>query len=199
MQETGPVTELGMRDRKKARTREAIRTAALDLFEEQGFEHTTVDQICRRADVAHRTFFRYYATKEALLFGGAFGQVILDAFAEAPADLGLWEAFGHALTVSDGRLEELAEHTARRRRLRRGLLEVRSVHDCALILVDTFGRRASLIAAERLGSDPHADLRPWALGAMLSGMIQRHIMVDSETGLLDEWAEAYREVLRPGR
>ncbi|MGY3684721.1 TetR family transcriptional regulator [Streptomyces sp. TE33382] len=199
MQDTGPLTELGMRDRKKARTREAIRTAALDLFEEQGFEHTTVDQICRRADVAHRTFFRYYATKEALLFGRAFGQVILDAFAEAPADLGLWEALSHAMAVSDGRLEESAEHTARRRRLRRDLLEVRSVRDYALILVDTFGRQASLIAAERIGADPQTDLRPWALGAMLGGMLQRHLLVDSETGRLTAWAEAYREVLRPGR
>ncbi|MFE7243969.1 TetR family transcriptional regulator [Streptomyces sp. NPDC057580] len=199
MQETDPVAEPGMRDRKKARTRETIRTAALDLFEEQGFERTTVDQICRRADVAHRTFFRYYATKEALLYGYDFGQVILGAFAKAPADLGLWDAFGHAVTITDGRLEEPADHTTRRRRLRRRFLEIRSVRDYTLILIDDFGQQAAAIAGERLGVEPHTDLRPLALGAMLTGMIRRHVMSDSETALPTTWSEAYREVLRSGR
>ncbi|MEU6018837.1 TetR family transcriptional regulator [Streptomyces sp. NPDC047515] len=201
MQEQGPdgVAEMRLRDRKKARTREMIRTAAFDLFEEQGFERTTVDQICRRADIAHRTFFRYYPAKEALLFGWDFGQVILDAFAAAPAGLGLWEALGHALTVTDGRLEEPAEHTARRRRLRRTFLDVRSVHDYALILIDTFGQRAADIAGERLGVDPHSDLRPFALGAMLGGMIRRHVVIGAEPGLLAAWMEAYQGVLPPPR
>ncbi|MGV9264929.1 TetR family transcriptional regulator [Kitasatospora sp. NPDC003701] len=199
-QETDTVAELGMRDRKKARTRETIRTAALDLFEEQGFERTTVDQICRRADVAHRTFFRYYATKEALLFGLDFGRTVLDALAAAPAGLSLWEAFEHALAATDGRMEEAAEHTTRRRTLRREFLEIKSVHDYALILVDTLGRRAAEVAAERLGVDPHTDLRPLAFGAMLAGMIRRHVLIGSEHGGgLSDWADAYQDVLRPTR
>lgn len=196
MQGTDTVAEPGMRDRKKARTRDSIRTAALDLFEEQGFERTTVDQICRRADVAHRTFFRYYPAKEALLFGWDFGQVVLDAFAVAPAELPLWAALDDALAVTGGRLEEPVEHTERRRRLRRGLLDVHSVHNYALVVIDAFIERTITIAAERLGTDPATDLRPAAFGALFGGIVRRHILSSGEDGgLLTDWVRAYRDVL----
>ncbi|MFE7588412.1 TetR family transcriptional regulator [Kitasatospora sp. NPDC002543] len=195
MQGTDTAAEQGMRDRKKARTRDSIRSAALDLFEEQGYERTTVDQICRRADVAHRTFFRYYPAKEALLFGWDFGQAVLDAFAAAPAELPLWAALDQALTVTGGRLEEPVEHTDRRRRLRRGLLDVHSVHNYALVVLDAFTERTVTIAAERLGVDPATDLRPTALGAMFGGMVRRHVLISSESGTLADWVKAYRDVL----
>ena len=57
-----------MRDRKKDATRRAIRVAALDLFEEHGYEPTTVDQISERAEVSPATFFRYFGSKEGVLF-----------------------------------------------------------------------------------------------------------------------------------
>jgi TetR/AcrR family transcriptional regulator, regulator of mycofactocin system len=56
------------RARRTAQTRRAIVEAAHLLFEERGFADTTVDDIAEQADVAPRTFFRYFATKEAVLF-----------------------------------------------------------------------------------------------------------------------------------
>lgn len=59
--------ELSRRERKKDETRERISQAAIQLFEEKGFEATTVDEIAARADVAKGTFFNYFPRKEAVL------------------------------------------------------------------------------------------------------------------------------------
>jgi len=56
------------RERRVMETRRAIIAAARDLFEEHGYAQTTVEQIADAADVAPRTFFRYFPTKESLLF-----------------------------------------------------------------------------------------------------------------------------------
>ncbi|SFG46909.1 transcriptional regulator, TetR family [Novosphingobium sp. CF614] len=64
-----------MRSRKKARTRIAIQDAALDLFAQQGYEATSVDQIAQRADVSPSTFFRYFGTKADIILNDQDSQL----------------------------------------------------------------------------------------------------------------------------
>lgn len=58
---------ISRRERKKIETRQRLMRAALRLFEEQGYDATTVEEITEAADVAKGTFFNYFETKEAIL------------------------------------------------------------------------------------------------------------------------------------
>lgn len=85
---------LSLRERKRQRTRAALIAAAIELFERDGYEETTVAKIAAAADIGTRTFFGYFASKEELLFPRADDRVAaaLDAIrtrrpAERPVDV----------------------------------------------------------------------------------------------------------------
>src|SRR3954451_14497695 len=62
------MSELGLRERKKLRTREAIATVALDLFAKRGYQQTTVAEIAEAAEGSKGTLFAYFPAKEEIVF-----------------------------------------------------------------------------------------------------------------------------------
>jgi AcrR family transcriptional regulator len=77
---------VSLRERKRARTRQALIDAAVELFERDGYEQTTVADIAAAAEIAPRTFFGYFASKEELLFPET--DIRIRAAVEAIADRG---------------------------------------------------------------------------------------------------------------
>lgn len=63
-----PPATSGLRERKRAETRQRLERAALSLFLAHGFEETTIDDIAEAAGISRRSFFHHYASKDELLF-----------------------------------------------------------------------------------------------------------------------------------
>jgi AcrR family transcriptional regulator len=84
---TDAIAQLGLRERKKARTRAAIREHALRLFREQGYAATTVEQIAAAAEVSPSTFFRYFPAKEDVVLQDAMDTRMTEALLRQPAQL----------------------------------------------------------------------------------------------------------------
>lgn len=85
---------MSLRERKRVRTRQALVSAAAELFERDGYEQTTIADVAAAAEIGTRTFFSYFASKEELLFPESDGRVqaAIDAIAtrqpgERPANV----------------------------------------------------------------------------------------------------------------
>ncbi|HXR72134.1 TetR/AcrR family transcriptional regulator [Actinocrinis sp.] len=96
-----------------------LELAALALYLERGFEQTTVAQIAERAGLAERTFFRHYADKREVLFGGSaeLQTRLVTAVAEAPAEAAPIDAVKVGLDVIGGALQGRFEHARKRHRV----------------------------------------------------------------------------------
>jgi AcrR family transcriptional regulator len=93
--------------------------AALDLYGERGFEHTTVAEIAERAGVTERTFFRYFADKREVLFdgGSALEEQLVRTVVDAPADAAPVEAITAGLEAVAAVLQERRPFARQRHRV----------------------------------------------------------------------------------
>lgn len=99
-----PSPEPDWRERKKERTRASLREHSLRLFNEKGFEATTVEEIAAAAGVSHMTFFRYFPTKEDSALSDDYDPMIAELIAERPSHESAAEKIRHALTAGLARM-----------------------------------------------------------------------------------------------
>jgi len=143
---------LGLRERKKARTRAAIQRYALRLFREQGYDTTSVSQIVEAAEVSESTFFRYFPTKEDVVLWDEYDPRIVEVFRAQPAELSPIAALRAAFREVLAQLSE-AERADQRERMALML----SVPPLRAMLVDQIRGPMRLLAevvAERVGRKP---------------------------------------------
>ncbi|CAM3298762.1 TetR family transcriptional regulator [Mycobacterium colombiense] len=140
---------LGLRERKKIKTRRAIRREAFRLIEENGYAATTVEQIAEAADVSPSTFFRYFPSKESLLLADDLDPLILDALKVQPLNLSLAQAFRRAYEAVLAELpEDQLEFESTRQRLMFSIPELKAA------MYDEYYRTVTVVAeaiAHRIG------------------------------------------------
>lgn len=182
-----------------------LELAALELYLERGFEQTTVAQIAERAGLAERTFFRHYADKREVLFGGSaeLQEWLVNAVADTPADATPIDAVAIGLDAIGGALQDRLEYARRRYRVIRAnpdLLERELIKLAALTA-------ALAEALERRGVSPlTANLAAEAGIAAFKIGFQRWIGAAEEQDLaalirdsLDELRAVTAGRLRPAR
>lgn len=151
---------VGLRERKKVHVREQLTAAATQLFETHGFDFVTVDQIADAAMVSPRTFFRYFGSKEAVLFADQDEMLegLRAAIAAQPPESSPLDVL-HAVVTALGRdyAENREQHLRRARMAQTGA----AIAEYTLTVVKP--RWEDTIAAalaERLGVDVDVDIRP---------------------------------------
>jgi AcrR family transcriptional regulator len=177
---TAPAAEtpVSLRERKKLATRRLLRRAALELVAEHGLAHVTVEDIAEAADVSPRTFFNYYTSKEAVLFGGAPDRAAalrVRIAAEAPGQ----PAIDALRTVLAADAEALAAelralggdpaHWLRQMKMARNDPQVRAAHAAQMAMIE---RAIADGLAARLGIDQETDPYPSVLAAASVGVFR---------------------------
>jgi len=142
----------GLRERKKARTRAAIREHALRLFREKGYDDTTVEQIAEAAEVSPSTFFRYFPTKEDVVLQDDLDLLWLEAIQDQPPEMSPIAAMRAGVHASFARMGEA--EWAQMRQMTELAMTVPAVR--ARMLAE-LARTTQVLAealAERTGRDP---------------------------------------------
>ncbi|MDH6110400.1 AcrR family transcriptional regulator [Kitasatospora sp. MAP12-15] len=169
---------LGLRERKKQRTRDALVDAAHGLFLSQGYARTTIDEIAAAVDVSQRTFFRYFANKDEVALAVLADaedyfiaclrrrpaeenplQAMRAAITESWRDLGCEPADGHRSVTAALELIQLIESTPT---LLAAHLRRTTEQECVV----------AAVLAEREGLDVATDLRPRLLAAVFGAILR---------------------------
>jgi AcrR family transcriptional regulator len=160
---------MGLRERKKIKTRAAIREHAFRLFRENGYTATTIEQIAEAAEVSPSTYFRYFPTKEAVVLTDDLDSVVVGAMAGIPLELPPLAAIREGLRRAFANLDsDLMDFERERQSVIRAEPELRST------MLDELTRNIAMLAgvvAARTGRNENDfEIRVFA-GAVVGAML----------------------------
>jgi AcrR family transcriptional regulator len=164
---------LGLRERKKIKTREAIRTATYALVKEQGYDATTIEQIAERAEVSPSTVFRYFPTKEDIVLTDEYDPIIMEELRARPAEEPWPATLRYVMHKAvEWGIKEDAEATRLRSHL---MLQVPAVRSRMIESMSATGRMLREAIAERTGRDPDSlEVRVYAM-SLIGGLMETSI------------------------
>jgi AcrR family transcriptional regulator len=145
------VRTVGLRERKKQKTREAIQRAATRLFIKQGYDETTIEEIAAAVEISPSTFFNYFATKEDVVLLDTYDPMTILMFHDRPPNERLSVSFRQVLRGLAVILERDRELILARSHLILGVPALRSR------IWDEMERTQDFLVpllAERSGRDP---------------------------------------------
>jgi AcrR family transcriptional regulator len=174
---------MGLRERKKLKTRIAIRRATYRLIDEQGYDATTVEQIAAAAEVSPSTVFRYFPTKEDIVLTDEYDPVMEAVLRARPADEPPLESLRTILT---GAVAAILENEPEEMRVRtRLMLEVPALR---ARLTDSMAETSQLLArpiADRAGREPD-DLEVRVFTAAVMAALREALIHWGERGQQDD-------------
>ena len=161
---------LGLRERKKIKTREAIRTATYGLIKEQGYDATTIDQIAERADVSPSTVFRYFPTKEDIVLTDEWDPILVAELRARPADEP-WPESVRYVMLKAARMGIKDDLEVARLRTR-VMAQVPAVRSRMMESMSVTGRMFRTAIGERIGLDPDSlEVRVYMM-SLMGGVMQ---------------------------
>lgn len=146
-------SEPGLRERKREATTAAIEHGAVDAVEELGYDDTTVDEICRRANISPRTFFNYFPSKDAAIAGLPLTVAGTDGVDEILADTSQPIVIRLASIVELALTPELLHDDLTRRRGQL-LKKYPQLHEFHLAGISAYISELSALLTDRLTSHP---------------------------------------------
>ncbi|MGW5422673.1 TetR/AcrR family transcriptional regulator [Streptomyces sp. NPDC003943] len=172
-----------LRERKKLKTRAAIRKAAYRLVAAQGYEATTIEQIAAAAEVSPSTVVRYFPVKEDILLSDDQDALLVDRLRARPADEEPLDSL--RTVILDAVTAALAEDPADTLLRARFLVEVPAVRARFTETTAETGRLLSAAVAERTGRDPD-DLEVRVFAAAVLGALREATVHWAEHGRGDD-------------
>lgn len=163
--------DVGRRQRKKQQTHENLMRNAARLFAKGGFADTTTEEIAEAADVSQRTFFRHFASKEAVLYGDQqrLRGLVRDAFEGRPHDEPILMAVTEAILALADSYEANRDLTLLQAKLAATDTSV-STYSRAVVQAE-WERDLIELVSSRMGVDPAIDPTPEIMaGAAMSAL-----------------------------